>query len=155
MVLMALWQRVDQYGVAERRYLMGVLALWLGGAALYAAITRTGRIRWIPLTLAVLGLVTFAGPWSAYAVAEGSQAKRLEAILDAHGALAGGRVAAGTVEIPFDDWNRPKRWSPIWCSITARAPSTVGTQTRGCLRPWRARKLFRSCPAGWMQAWTR
>ena len=106
MVLTALWQRVGQYGVTERRYLLGVLAVWLGGAALYAAITRTRRVRWIPLTLAALGLVTFAGPWSAYAVAERSQAKRLEEILDAHGALADGRVAAGVVEIPFDDWDQ-------------------------------------------------
>ena len=106
MVLMALWQRLDQYGVTERRYLLGVLAVWLGGAALYAAITRTRRIRWIPLTLALLGLVTFVGPWSAYAVAEWSQAKRLEEILVGHGALADGRVAADVVEIPFDDWDQ-------------------------------------------------
>lgn len=38
MVLMALWQRVDQYGVTERRYLLGVLA--------------------------ALGVATFVGPWS-------------------------------------------------------------------------------------------
>lgn len=106
MVLLALWQRVDQYGFTERRCLLGVLAAWLAATALHAVITRTREIRGIPVTLALLGVVTFAGPWSVYAVAERSQAKRLEEILTANGALVDGRVAAGTVEIPFDDWDQ-------------------------------------------------
>ena len=104
MVLMAVWQRVEQYGITERRYLLGILALWLGGAALHSAVARTRRIRFIPLTLAVLGVVTFAGPWSAYAVAQRSQLARLEGILSEHDALLEGRATEGVVEIPFEVW---------------------------------------------------
>lgn len=104
MVLLALWQRVVQYGITERRYLLGVLAVWLAATALHAVITRTREIKGIPLTLALLGVATFAGPWSAYAVAERSQAKRLEEILTSHGALVDGHVAGDGAEVPFDEW---------------------------------------------------
>ena len=106
MVLLALWQRIEQYGITERRYLLGVLAVWLGAVALHRMITRTRDIRAVPLTLTVVGVVTFAGPWSAYAVAERSQAGRVEEILTVHGALVDGRVAPEVVEIPYDDWEQ-------------------------------------------------
>lgn len=106
MVLLALWQRIEQYGITERRYLLGVLAVWLGVVALHRAITRTRDIKAIPLTLTVIGAVTFVGPWSAYAVAERSQAARIERILAARGVLVDGRVGPETVEIPYDEWKQ-------------------------------------------------
>ena len=106
MVLLALWQRIEQYGVTERRYLLGVLAVWLGATALHRVITRTRDIKGIPLTLTIIGAATFVGPWSAYAAAERSQAGRVEEILAAHGGLVEGRVAAEAVEIPFDEWEQ-------------------------------------------------
>lgn len=107
MVLLALWQRIEQYGITERRYLLGVLAVWLAVIALHRVITRTRDIRAVPLTLAVIGAVTFAGPWSAYAVAEHSQAGRVAAILATRGVLGEGRgVGPGTVEIPYEEWEQ-------------------------------------------------
>ena len=103
MVLLALWQRVQQYGITERRYLLGVLAVWLASTAIYYAIGRTRDIKVIPLSLAIIGAVTFVGPWSAYAVAERSQVARMERILVGHGALVDGRVTPGVVEIPQQD----------------------------------------------------
>lgn len=104
MVLMAVWQRVDQYGITERRLLLGAMGLWLAAVALYSAVTRTRSIRFIPLSLAVLGAVTFAGPWSAYAVAQRSQLARLTGILAEHDALVEGRISDEVVEIPFEAW---------------------------------------------------
>jgi len=106
MVLLALWQRIEQYGITERRYLLGVLAVWLGVIALHRVITRTRGIKAIPLTLTLIGAATFVGPWSAYAVAERSQAARVAEILATHGVLDGGRVGSETVEIPYDDWEQ-------------------------------------------------
>ena len=106
MVLLALWQRIEQYGITERRYLLGVLAVWLGATALHRVITRSRDIKGIPLSLTAIGVVTFVGPWSAYAVAERSQAGRVEEILAAHGGLVDGRVGAGAVEIPYGEWEQ-------------------------------------------------
>lgn len=106
MVLMALWQRVDQYGITEARYLLGAMALWLAGVALHRAITRTRDIKAIPLTLAVVGLLSLVGPWSAYSVAKRSQVGRVEAILTAHGALSGDVLSSEPRDIPFEDWQQ-------------------------------------------------
>lgn len=108
MVLLALWQRIEQYGITERRYLLGVLAVWLGATAIHRVITRSRDMKGIPLTLAIIGVVTFVGPWSAYAVAERSQAGRAAEILTAHGALLDGRAGSEAVEIPYDDWEQVK-----------------------------------------------
>lgn len=108
MLLLATTQRIDQYGITERRYLLLVLAVWLGVTALFYAVSRSREIKVIPFSLAVLGALTFVGPWSAYAVSERSQAGRLEGLLTTHGVLAEGRVspAVPPVEVPVDDWRQ-------------------------------------------------
>lgn len=116
MVLLALWQRFEQYGITERRYLLGVLAVWLGGTALHRVITRTHEIKEIPLSLAIAGALSFVGPWSAYSVAERSQLGRIEQILEAQGVALPGdspaegpgaqRPAAELRQIPFEDWQQ-------------------------------------------------
>ena len=50
--------------------------------------------------------MSFVGPWSAYAVAERSQAGRLEELLSTHGVLAEGRISPAAVEIPPEDWQQ-------------------------------------------------
>ena len=106
MVLVALWQRIDQYGITEARYLLGVLAMWLAATALHRVITRTRDIKAIPTTLAVVGALTLAGPWSAYSVAKRSQLGRIEEILTTHGALSGNDLSSEPREIPFEEWRQ-------------------------------------------------
>lgn len=106
MVLVALWQRIDQYGITEARYILGVLAMWLAATALHRVITRTRDIKAIPTTLAVVGALTLAGPWSAYSVAKRSQLGRIEEILTTHGALSGNDLSSEPREIPFEEWRQ-------------------------------------------------
>lgn len=106
MVLVALWQRIDQYGITEARYILGVLATWLAATALHRVITRTRDIKAIPTTLAVVGALTLAGPWSAYSVAKRSQLGRIEEILTTHGALSGNDLSSEPREIPFEEWRQ-------------------------------------------------
>lgn len=110
MVLLAVWQRFEQYGATERRYLLGVLAVWLAATAVYRAVSRTREIKSIPLSLAVLGALTFVGPWSAYAVAERSQLARIERILEANDVPSGDSTQVGAaspaLEIPFEEWRQ-------------------------------------------------
>jgi len=87
MLLLALYQRIRQYGFTEPRYFLLALSVWLGAAALFFGITKSRRIRLIPISLALLGLLDFAGPWSSYAVARRSQLSRLETLLRRNGLL--------------------------------------------------------------------
>ena len=103
MLLAAIWQRIDQYGVTEKRYFLAILALWLSGVALFYVITRSRNILVIPLTLCLVAVLTFAGPWSAYAVSHGSQLGRLQRLLTANGMLDEGRARPAAAAVSFDD----------------------------------------------------
>jgi hypothetical protein len=103
MLLLAIWKRIQQYAITEPRYFLVILSLWLAGISLYYAFTRSRNIKVIPATLAILAVVTFAGPWSAYAVSQRSQAGRLEGILERNGMLAEGRVRPPPEAVSLDD----------------------------------------------------
>lgn len=103
MLLLAVWKRIDQYGVTENRYLLTVLALWLAGIALFYSVTRSRNIKLIPTTLAVLAFLTFVGPWSAYDVSRASQRARLQRLLERNGALVDGVVHVPAPPVPGED----------------------------------------------------
>ena len=103
MLLLAIWKRIQQYAITEPRYFLVILSLWLAGISVFYAFTRSRNIKVIPATLAMLALVTFAGPWSAYAVSRRSQTVRLETLLERNGMLVEGSVRSPSGEVSFDD----------------------------------------------------
>jgi hypothetical protein len=126
MLWLALRQRVEQYGVTENRYFLIVLSVWLAGIAVYQLVTRARGIRIIPLSLGLVGLLTFAGPWGAYAFSEGSQVRRLARLLERHGMLAGGRVTPTAGEVPSADRRE----------ISAALRYLIETHDLSAIRPW-------------------
>jgi hypothetical protein len=92
MLALAIWKRIDQYGLTERRYFLALLTVWLFVTAVAFTLRRRRGLIFIPVTLAALAAATFIGPWSAYAVSKRSQFARLETLLDSLGALEGGTV---------------------------------------------------------------
>jgi hypothetical protein len=103
MLWMALWKRVGEYGVTEQRYFLIVFSVWLAGIALYYTTTRSRSIKLIPASLCALALLTFAGPWSAYAVSRASQVNRLQTLLTRNDLLLGGHLRPATHDVPFAD----------------------------------------------------
>jgi len=100
MLLLSVGKRIGQYGVTEARYLLVLIALWLGAIALLGALNRLKSLRPLPLSLCLLALVASAGPWGAFSVSRHSQLGRLETLLEAGGMLAEGRLvpAPGPVD---------------------------------------------------------
>jgi hypothetical protein len=103
MLLLAIYKRIDQYGITENRYFLAVLAVWLAGVAVYFIVTRGRSIKAIPSTLCVVALVTSFGPWGAYTVARHSQTARLDALMNNYGIVEDGAIAATSETIPVDD----------------------------------------------------
>ena len=103
MLLAATLQRVGQYGFTERRYFLLVLALYLGGIAIFYGVTGSRRIRWIPMVLALVAFGTLAGPWSAYAVSRRSQLGRVRMVLARNGMLADGVARPSTGAVGEED----------------------------------------------------
>ena len=103
MLLVAIYQRVHQYGMTESRYFLAVVAFWLAGIALFYSLTRSRRIRPIPVTLCLVALATLLGPWSAAAVSRRSQTERLRALLARNRLLVEGRVERAAQPLPSED----------------------------------------------------
>lgn len=76
MLLVAFAKRIVPYGLTELRYLGVVLGLWLLAVAILYTVRREHGIRIIPLSLALLLLVTLFGPLGATHRAVVSQGKR-------------------------------------------------------------------------------
>lgn len=133
MLLMAVWKRIDQYGVTERRYFLVVLAVWLAAAATYYTVTRSKNIKLIPATLCAIAFLTFLGPWSAYSVSRASQVDRLAGLLETHEILVEGSVRPTSGAIPFEDRREVS-------AILRYLIETHGTES---LQPWFGEPLAR------------
>jgi hypothetical protein len=103
MLLLAIYQRVHQYGTTESRYFLVVLGLWLAGIALFFGVTGSRNIRTIPVTLCLVTLATLLGPWSATAVSRRSQAGRLGRLLVRNDLLSAGQVKVASREVTPED----------------------------------------------------
>ena len=77
MLLVAFWKRILPYGLTEPRLLGVLLGLWLLLIAVSYTIRQDAGIRRIPVTLAVLLLLTLYGPLSVTSLAVASQGRRL------------------------------------------------------------------------------
>ncbi|HET7551818.1 MAG TPA: DUF4153 domain-containing protein [Gemmatimonadaceae bacterium] len=78
MLLVAFFKRIAPYGLTELRYLGLLLGVWLLAISILFTVRREHGIRIIPLSLALLLLVTLYGPLGATRRAVASQAARLE-----------------------------------------------------------------------------
>ena len=81
MLLLALWKRVEPYGLTPLRTLGLVLGIWLLGIAVLYTISRGTSIRTIPLSLAAVLAVCFGGPLGVRNLSVNSQADRLTRLL--------------------------------------------------------------------------
>lgn len=103
MLLMAVGKRIGQYGVTEPRYFLLVLGLWGLGVALAYAVSASRNIKAIPMSLAVLVLLTAFGPWGAYQVSRTSQLRRLDAIVTRVGMGRVGTITRATQSVSVID----------------------------------------------------
>jgi hypothetical protein len=91
-LLLAIWQRISDYGITESRYIGVVLAAWLAVMALYFNLSKTKGLKIIPASLCLLALAISFGPWGVFRVSEQSQIRRLEEMLIADSILVNGMV---------------------------------------------------------------
>jgi len=86
LLLLAVWKRVNNYGITEPRYILIILALWLSIITAYFLISRKDNIKIIPVSLCILALLATYGPQSAFSVSRYSQIQRLKKLTDANDA---------------------------------------------------------------------
>ena len=77
MLLVALWKRIEPYGLTEPRVLGLLLGTWLLGIAITFTMRPAQGIRRIPTSLAILFLLTLYGPQSITGLSVASQRHRM------------------------------------------------------------------------------
>jgi hypothetical protein len=81
LLMLGLGRRVSDYGWTEQRAALGYLALWMFGIGVFYWYPNRRRLVAIPLSLAVLLLVTWFGPLSPSFIGKESQSGRLQTLL--------------------------------------------------------------------------
>lgn len=103
-LLIALGVRVREYGITPNRYFVGLGGLWLIPIALYFALSKRQNIKAIPVSLAIVALLSSFGPWGAFGVSAYSQIHKVTSILMKHGALVDGKLHDVSRKIPREDY---------------------------------------------------
>lgn len=105
LLLLAIWRRIDEYGLTENRYYVILSGLWLFGIAVFYTVRPSGNIRLIPVSISLIALLTAYGSWSPFAISKAYQLNRLEHLLQRNqlSVSAAGKGRAEFRSIPFED----------------------------------------------------
>ena len=95
--------RVAAYGITENRYFVIILGLWVLGMMIYTSFTGARKNIAMPISLALVAVLSVSGPWSGYSVSKYSQNKRFEGILQKYGMLKDNIIVKPGVEIAESD----------------------------------------------------
>lgn len=94
--------RMNQYGVTENRYFVGIAGIWLMGSMMYFAFANPDKIniKRIAIALSVLIFISVIGPLGASPVSRLSQTIRFEQLLNDNGLLENGKAIKPETELP-------------------------------------------------------
>jgi hypothetical protein len=102
LMAVAIGTRIAEYGLTERRFIAAVATAWLLGIAVYSAYRKRTDIRAVPVSLAVVALLSTFGPWSATAVSRSNQLGRLRTMLVSEEVMVDGLLTNESRSIEFD-----------------------------------------------------
>lgn len=91
MLFFAIGRRISDYGITENRYFIIVLAIWLTLVSTYFLFSKASNIKYIPISLCLIALLSSFGPWGAFSISENSQFKILEKVLTENKVIVDGK----------------------------------------------------------------
>lgn len=107
LLFVAIFKRVNMYGITEERYFVILLSCWLTFISVYLIITGGNNIRTIPVSLCIIAFLSSFGPWGAFTVSRNSQMKELTILLDSNHVLKNNMVdTTATHDVLSKDYER-------------------------------------------------
>ena len=106
LLFMCFWAmgiRIRNYGITESRYYVLVGALWVLFVFVYWIIKGGSRNVVLPVSIAIIAILTIAGPQSAFSISLKSQTARLSSIFTKNNMSADGKLAEGKADISDED----------------------------------------------------
>ncbi|WP_028891650.1 DUF4153 domain-containing protein [Tenacibaculum sp. 47A_GOM-205m] len=80
LLFVAIFRRINEYGITENRYFVLVLAFWILAMTLYMIFSKQQRIKIFPLSLAIITMLISFGFWGAFSVSTKSQVQQFEKV---------------------------------------------------------------------------
>lgn len=103
MMFVSMGIRINAYGITENRYFVIVAGLWVTGCMIYFIFTKNARNIVLPISIALISMLSVSGPWSSYSVSKLSQNMRFEKILIKYDMLSDGSITKPPQDLPNKD----------------------------------------------------
>ncbi len=102
---LAIFKRINDYGFTENRYLLLALALWITFISIVNIIKKNKAFYTIPLSLAIVSLLTIIGPWNMFNISKNSQLNRFKDFAKKYNLISetSGKLIPSNMEISFED----------------------------------------------------
>lgn len=84
--------QINNFGFTENRYLIVVIGMWSTFAMVFLNFDKGRRNTVLPVSLAIVALLSVIGPWSAFNVSKASQSNRLYNILSKYNMIQAGNI---------------------------------------------------------------
>ena len=105
MMFFSIGIRISAYGVTENRYYVVILGLWVFLIMLYFSICKKFKNIILPMSLAIIILISTFGPFSSYSISKYSQNKRFTNILSKNSMISEGEIIPNS-NIATEDKNQ-------------------------------------------------
>lgn len=96
LLFIAIFMRINEYGITVNRFAIVLLAIWISIVSIYTVLGKT-NIKFIPISLAIILILSSFGPWSLFNVSEKSQVNRLRHILEQSKIMVNGKIQNETI----------------------------------------------------------
>lgn len=93
-MFLSLGIRIRAYGITENRYFVIALGLWVLIVMMYWNLSKLKKNIFLPLSLAIIAILSVTGPFSAYSISIKSQNKRFESILIKNNMLKDNKIVS-------------------------------------------------------------
>ena len=95
MLFYSILLRISEYGFTESRYYVIVAGAWVFGSMIYLSIKKEAQNKYLPISLAIIAILTVIGPQSAFNVSKASQNARFENVLQENNMISNGEIIKG------------------------------------------------------------
>jgi len=82
LLFIAIFRRINDYGITENRYFVLAIAIWNVAMILYLLVSEKKALRTIPISLFAIAIFSSFGFWGAHSVANASQTRQFEEIFN-------------------------------------------------------------------------
>lgn len=95
--------RISEYGLTEKRYYVIAIGIWLLLTSFYFIFSRKKSLKFIPISIFTISLLTSFGPWGALDLSKTNQLGRLEALLSSNGLLSSEGITSSDLVVADED----------------------------------------------------